>query len=435
MSLYLSTSIILVAMVAAFVLSTIFLKSPDISMAITAAVAVLFGVAFGWTDSFSRVLVEGLFVNLDIALLFITASIFVKTYSSTGAITYITRKLVARFESKWILMGFMGAFMLIPGALTGAGSISIFVLGAMVATVVSAMGLSEAKTTAFVFMFAILSAAAPPINLWAMMIASGSDMPYVRFEIPLLVPVILIGIATIIILGWGSKRKRKEEVLASLGEDDTVIAWWRIVTPLLSLIALILASSYFPFAIPTLGLPLMFVLATLVTVLCNPKKASFKAYWGIIGDTFEQIFPLIATVLSVGMLQNAMSASGVKGLIGITFITLPVVWIYVSILFVAPFLQGVLNYGSAVVFGAPLIFLFNSMGYNLTIIAAALSLMFPIGDCLPPSRITGRLACEAVGYKGSYGSFLKTIAIPCLLLGGLALAMMIFPSAFAFLVV
>lgn len=434
MSIYVSTSIILVAMVAAFVLSSIFLKSPDISLAITAAVAVLFGVGFGWTDSFSRVMVEGLFVNLDTVLLFITASIFVSIYSETGAINSVTRKLVGRFQNKWILLAFMGAFMLIPGALTGAGSISIFVLGAMVATVVGAMGLSKKKTAAFVFMFAILSAAAPPVNLWAMMIASGSDIPYVGFDLPLMFPIVIVSIFTIIFLGWGSKRKSKEEVLASLPEADEHMSWWRILTPLVVLIALFLASNYMAHVIPVLGLPLMFVLSAIAAVICNPKKLSIKEYGKIINNTFEQIFPLIATVLSVGMLQNAMSASGVKGLIGITFITLPVIWIYVTVLFVAPFLQGALNYGSAVVFGAPLIFLFNSMGFDPKIVAVALSLIFPIGDCLPPSRITGRLAVEAVGYEGKYTSFLLAVLAPCLVLGLIALAMMIWPNSFTFLI-
>ena len=435
MSMYISTSIILVAMVVAFVLSSIFLKSPDISMAITAVVGVLFGVGFGWTTSISRVLVEGLFVNLDIALLFIAASVFVNVYSATGAISTVTRKLVSRFQSKWVLLAFMAVFMLIPGALTGAGSISIFVLGAMVATIVRAMGLSEKKTAAFVFIFAILSAAAPPVNLWAMMIASGSDIPYVGFTLPLLVPIAVVSIFAIIYLGWGTKRQSKEEILEKLSDGSPDVSWVRILLPLITLVALFLASSYFAFYIPTLGLPLMFVLSTVVAILCHPKKTSLKEYGKILNKTFEQIFPLIATVLSVGMLQNALSATGVKGLIGITFITLPVIWIYVTILFIAPILQGSLNYGSAVVFGAPLIFLFNSMGYNVTIVAAALSLMFPIGDCLPPSRITGRLAIETVGYKGSYGSFLKAIVIPCLALGLVALVMMIWPSAFAFLVV
>lgn len=432
MSTYVSTTIVLVAMVAAFVISSLLLKSPDISLAIAATVAVCFGCGFGWTDSLPRVLVEGLFVNLDIALLFIAASIFVNIYSKTGAIDVVTRKIVSRVSNKWILLAIMGVMMIIPGALTGAGSISIFVLGSMVTTVVSAMGLSKKKTAAFVFMFAIMSAAAPPVNLWAMMIASGCDIPYVGFDVPLLAPLAVCALFTIIFLGWGSKPKSKEEILAQLPEAPKMSAW-RIVTPLVVLIALFLASNYLAHSIPVLGLPLMFIICAIVAALCNPKKMSFKDYLKIINDTFEQIFPLIATVLSVGMLQNAMSATGVKGLIGITFITMPVYLIYATVLFVAPILQGALNYGSAVVFGAPLIFMFNSMGYDPKIAAIALSLMFPIGDCLPPSRITGRLAIEATGYEGKYTSFLLTVLVPCLVLGLISLAMLIWPNSFTFL--
>ena len=432
MSTYVSTTIVLVAMVAAFVISSLLLKSPDISLAIAATVAVCFGCGFGWTDSLPRVLVEGLFVNLDIALLFIAASIFVNIYSKTGAIDVVTRKIVSRVSNKWILLAIMGVMMIIPGALTGAGSISIFVLGSMVTTVVSAMGLSKKKTTAFVFMFAIMSAAAPPVNLWAMMIASGCDIPYVGFDVPLLAPLAVCALFTIIFLGWGSKPKSKEEILAQLPEAPKMSAW-RIVTPLVVLIALFLASNYLAHSIPVLGLPLMFIICAIVAALCNPKKMGVKDYLKIINDTFEQIFPLIATVLSVGMLQNAMSATGVKGLIGITFITMPVYLIYATVLFVAPVLQGALNYGSAVVFGAPLIFMFNSMGYDPKIAAIALSLMFPIGDCLPPSRITGRLAIEATGYEGKYTSFLLTVLAPCLVLGLISLAMLIWPNSFTFL--
>ena len=34
---------------------------------------------------------------------------------------------------------------------------------------------------------------------------------------------------------------------------------------------------------------------------------------------------------------------------------------------------------------------------NVTIVATALSLMFPLGDCLPPSRISGRVAIDVSG--------------------------------------
>lgn len=432
--MYLTTTIILVAMVAAFVISSIFLKSAEISMLITAAVGILFAFAHGWTNSFSRVFVEGLFVNLDIALLFVTASFFVNFYSESGAITTLTRKLVSRSNNKWLLLTVMAIFMLIPGAITGAGSISVFVLGSMVAMITRAMGLSEKKTAAFVFFFAILSAAAPPVNLWAMMIASGADMPYVGFTMPLLAPIIVASILAIIYFGWGSKPKDKTEILSKLPDASQDIAWWRIVVPPVVLIGVFLASYYLPFEIPVIGLPLTFVIATIVAILCDPKKPSLKQCWNVLDKTMEQIFPLIATVLSVGVLQNSMSATGVKGLIGITFITLPILWIYISILFVAPLLQGSLNYGSAVVFGAPLMFIFNTMGVNLTIVASAMSLIFPIGDCLPPSRITGRLSCEVVGYEGTYRSFLSAVIVPCVILAAIAFIMMVMPDKFAFLV-
>ena len=43
--MFLDTTIILVAMVATFVISTIVLKSPEISMVITGIVGVIFGAA------------------------------------------------------------------------------------------------------------------------------------------------------------------------------------------------------------------------------------------------------------------------------------------------------------------------------------------------------------------------------------------------------
>ncbi|MEG2388510.1 MAG: citrate transporter [Clostridia bacterium] len=432
--MYLDTSIILIAMVAAFVLSSIFLKSTELSMVISAVVGMCFGVAHGWNDSAPRILVEGLFTNLDLAILFVCASLFVNVYSHSGAMTAVTRKLVNKFENKWILLAFMAIFMLIPGAITGAGSVSVFVVGGLVATVVHYMGLSSKKTAAFVFIFAILSAAAPPINLWTMLMTAQANMPYVGFEWLLLIPILITSVFTIIFLGFGSKRQSKEAILKDLPEAPEKMNWARILIPVLFMVTLLVLSMTIPFHMPVLGLPLIFVLSTVVAIICNPNKIGFKGYWNVLSKTMEQVFPLVATVISVGVLQNVMAATGVKGLIGITFVTLPMVWIFCTILLIAPFSQGCMSYGSAIVIATPLIFMFNTAGLNTTVCAAAMSLMFPIGDCLPPSRIVGRITCETVGYEGSYGSFLVQIALPCLVLGGIALLMLIFPGKFAFLI-
>ena len=79
------TLILLIIMVAAFVLSSIKLKSPDISMAVAAVVLAIAGtIAVPELGNPIRYLVEGLFVNLDLALLFIAASIFINIYSHSG---------------------------------------------------------------------------------------------------------------------------------------------------------------------------------------------------------------------------------------------------------------------------------------------------------------------------------------------------------------
>lgn len=432
--MYLTTAIIFFLMAAAFVLGSIYLKSPEISMFLAAVVGGIAGICFGVGDlNFVRlvsVTVEGLFNNFDLAILFVCASFFVNVYSYTGAMTAMTRKLVGGVSSKWVILVFMAIFMIIPGALTGAGSVSVFVLGALVSTVLKYMGLDEKRSTAFVFMFAILSAACPPINLWTMLMTASCNMPYVGFTWPLLVPIAITGAVTIVYLGWGTKKEPSEKILSELPEAPEGMNWIRIILPIFSVFALILLSLYEPFKIPVLGTPLIFLISAVVAMLCNPKKTTLKDILKVLNDTMEQVFPLVATVISVGALVNMMAATGTKGLIGVTFITMPIILIYVLLLVFGPFSQGCLSYGSAILIGAPLIFMMNTRGMDTTIVCAALSLIFPIGDCLPPSRIVGRVSIETTGYKGSYMSFLKQILVPCAVLAAIALVMFIKPGWF-----
>ena len=428
------TLILLIVMIVAFVLSSIKLKSPDISMVVAAVVIAIVGTfMFPDLGNPTRYLVEGLFVNLDLAMLFIAASLFVNIYAHSGAISTITRGIVEKIHNKWLLMSIMGILMLIPGALTGAGSVSIFVLGGIVDTVLESLGISKKKRTVFIFFFAIMSAAAPPINLWTMLMTAQANMPYVGFTWLLLVPILVASAICIVFIGWGAEPTDREEVLKKIPEKTQGMTWWRILLPIATIVALFLVSLYFPWNIPVLGLPLMFVIAAVVAFLCDPVKATGKQWLGILDGTMEQVFPLVANVLSIGVLQSAMAATGVRGLIGSTCVGLPLVLIYSLILIVGPICQGCFNYGCSVVLGGPLIFMFNTMGMDVTVICAALSLIFPIGDYLPPSRIVGRLACEETGYKESYMGFLKTALVPVLAIGLIAVLMIVKPIWFTFL--
>jgi len=430
--MYQQTTLTLAVMVVVFAISSWKLKSAEISMVITAIAGALVA-GFGFPV---RLLVEGTFTYLDLAMIFVTASIFINIYSETGAVNALIISIVDRFyHRKWILFSLMVFIMLIPGALTGAGSVSIFVVGGMVAKIMQFMGISKVRTTGFIYVTAMLAAAAPPINLWAMLMAAQANMPYVGFNIILLVPILIIAAFTVIYFGRGGTPQKKEDILSQIPKPPADLNGIRIILPLATLLALFLLSQYAAFSIPVIGLPFMFVICAIVSMLVNPKKTSWKRYYQVVIDTMEQVFSLLATVISVGVLVNIMTGTGVRGLIAITFITLPVIFIYITVLIFGPLAQGSLSYGSAVILGTPIIFLFNSMGVNVIVVAAALSLMFPLGDCLPPSRIVGRVSIETVGFEGNYMSFLKSITIPWLFMGSIALLMLIFANKLSFLVI
>jgi TRAP-type C4-dicarboxylate transport system permease large subunit len=430
-STYVTTSYTLAAMVATFVLSSWKFKSPELSMVVTALVgALVAGLGFP-----AHLFVEGTFTFLDLAFIFITACVFMNAYSEVGAMNALVRALVVRLHRrKWLLLMVLALLMLVPGALTGAGVVSVLVVGGLVAAVLRLMGLAEQRVAAFVFMLGILSAIAPPINVWAMLMAAGANMPYVGFDWILLVPVLLVAAATVVYLGWGAVPQSKEAILAGLPPLSPRMTWWRATIPMVILVGLALAAKYAAFAIPTLGFPLIFVICALATVAIDPERRPLRRWLTVVNDTIEQVFPLVATMVSVGVLVNILAATGVRGLIAISFVALPIIGIYATSLLVCPMAQGALGFGSAVILGTPLIFVFNAVGANVTVVAAAFSMLFALGDCLPPSRIVGRTAIETVGYKGSYVSFLKATAVPWLVMGAVALGMLIFPGKVAFLV-
>jgi CitMHS family citrate-Mg2+:H+ or citrate-Ca2+:H+ symporter len=430
-STYVTTSCTLAAMVVTFAVCSWRLKSPELSMVVTALVgALVAGLGFP-----AHLFVEGTFTFLDLAFIFITACVFMNAYSEVGAMNALVHALVTRLHRrKWLLLLVLAFLMLIPGALTGAGVVSVLVVGGLVAAVLRLMGLAEQRVAAFVFMLGILSAVAPPINVWAMLMAAGANMPYVGFDLVLLAPVLVVTVVTVVYLGWGAVPGSKDAILAGLPPLPAGMTWWRAAIPLVIFVVLALVAKYAAFSLPTLGFPLIFVICALATVAIDPVRRPFSRWRVVVNDTVEQVFPLVATMVSVGVLVNILAATGVRGLIAISFVALPILGIYASSLIVCPLAQGSLGFGSAVILGTPLIFVFNAVGANVTVVAAAFSILFALGDCLPPSRIVGRTAIETVGYRGSYTSFLKATAVPWLAMGIVALSMLIWPRTLAFLV-
>jgi CitMHS family citrate-Mg2+:H+ or citrate-Ca2+:H+ symporter len=90
-------------------------------------------------------------------------------------------------------------------------------------------------------------------------------------------------------------------------------------------------------------------------------------------------------------------------------------------------------YGAAPVIGVPLVLLFNTIGLDPIIALCGMSVIWPLGDALPPTAIIGRLTVDTVGYKESYAKFLKACAIPALIIVIIGTLMVIYSKHLAFL--
>ena len=150
-------------------------------------------------------------------------------------------------------------------------------------------------------------------------------------------------------------------------------------------------------------------------------------------STVHQLLPLIGTLTCVGILVQLMTLTGVRGLIAITTVTLPLTAVILTLCIVLPVSEAVLMWGAAPVLGVPLVLLFNTIGLNPIVALAGMSIIWPLGDALPPTAIIGRLTTDTVGMKESYSNMLKHCLIPALIIMAAGTLMVIFSKKLGFL--
>jgi CitMHS family citrate-Mg2+:H+ or citrate-Ca2+:H+ symporter len=380
-----------------------------------------------------RHLVEGSFTYLDVILVFFTATLFITIIQESGGINFAVRQTVVGFARyRFLALFLLMIIVLIPGALTGAGSVSLLVVGTPVALALKGLGVEENKIPAILFILAGLAAAAPPVNIWAMILCAGTAIPYVGFELPLGIPVLLLGTATILILG--RQKGKKAELDEFLNKIELVpgMNWWRLLLPFVVFFGLVIAYRLWPFSFPILGLPLEFIIASLAAYLISPVKINLIK---VASSTVSKLLPLLSIMVIVGMLQQIMAASGVKGLISYSVLIIPLGLLFCLLPIIIPFSEGILTYGGAAIIGIPLVWYLNSLGYHATIVISALSLLWPLGDGLPPTALIGRLSLIVTGYEGSYWSSIKKAWLPWVMITAVAILMVIFSSKLSFLVI
>lgn len=427
---YAHAALVLAVMAAGFVVGMALKAGSELSLFIAAlAGAVVHDVGVP-----VRHLAEGTFTYFDVVLIFVTATFFMNLVRESGGINLIVRGIITRFHSnRFILLLLLALIMLIPGALTGSGTVTVMVVGSFVGTVLGYLGISPSRAAAIVFMGASMSAAAPPVNLWAMMTAAGANMPYVGFTMPLAIISIAGSLFSTFYLGWqrGNRGIDVDRALREIPKPPLGMTWRHIAVPFAILFGIIGAGRLWPHHMPVIGLPLAFSLAAISVIAMSPTKLSPRQ---ILSNTLKGLLPVVSTITIVGILVQIMTLSGVRGLISLSVVTLPLAVLLAVLWLILPVSEAIFQYAAAPLLGVPLVFLFNMEGLNLVMAVAGMACIWPLGDCLPPTAPVGRASVLAVGYEGDYKKFLAHCIIPALFVMALATAYIIFSSKLSFLV-
>ena len=205
----------------------------------------------------------------------------------------------------------------------------------------------------------------------------------------------------------------------------------RVAVPFIFLAGLIAAGRVWPFGFPVVWLPMIFMLSSIAVVLCSSVRLKV---WEILTRTVRNLLPLVGIMIVVGSLIQILALSGVRGLISLKVVILPLSTLFATLFIILPISEGILQYAVAPLLGVPLIMLFNMKGMDAIVALSAMSVLWPLGDCLPPTAVVGRAAVMELDFKGRYfGDFVKACLVPMGFIALCCTLFLIYSKHFAFL--
>lgn len=410
--------LIFLLMVAVFIFLAMVFKLPiGLSLALSAAA----GSLFGGKGISLRHLVEGSFGYLDTILIILTATIFIKSLQDSGILDAITAVLLKSFYKRKLLFLFSVMLLIMfPGMITGSSTTAVLSSGPLVAPVLMKLGLPRLKTAALITMGSILGMIAPPVNILVMIIGGGVDMPYVGITGPLLIIVIPAAAATSF---WLAAREVKtigyEQMISILPRSLPKKYRFRLYLPLATVLVLMVSPGILVGIVPDIGIPAIFLLASLVGLVSGRPFNVFK----ITQKAIEECLPVLSILAGVGMFVQVMTLTGARGWAVVSILSLPSVLLYFGISLSLPLFGGISSFGSASILGVPFTLAF--IDRNAVFTSSALSAVASLGDIMLPSAIACRFSAQVVG-EPNFFRVLRYCLVPALFQLAIGLGVLLF---------
>lgn len=414
--------IIFIAMVGTFVIGCFALKLP---VSVSMVLAAVIGALCGGQGIPVRHLVEGTFSYVDTILVIATAMIFMRVIQKSGALDALSTLIVQKFHRfPALVLCMVMLIIMFPGMITGSSTASVLSAGSIMAPVLMLMGVPVLETASIIALGGLLGMIAPPVNIPAMIIGGGIDIPYVGFEGPLMLLTFPLAILFVLMLGYKYAKKMDYEVVKDkLNKEPGEKFGFRLYIPILLAIVLMVVNKTVP-AIPDLGMPLVFLISAAVGCFTGYKFNVLETC----KEAINTVLPVLGILMGVGMFIQIMTLTGVRGLIVTSCLSLPDWALYVAMAVSIPLFGAVSSYGASSVLGVP--FLLALLTQNQIITAAAISLIAALGDMMPPTALAGIFAAQVVGME-RYTPILKKCLIPSLIIIIWAVAIILLSNTLA----
>ncbi|MDR7544382.1 MAG: TRAP transporter large permease subunit [Armatimonadota bacterium] len=402
----LQPALLLVAMTAVFVAAALGLRWP---VGFSLMLGAVTGALLAGEGVPVRHLVEGSFGFLDITLMIGSAMIFMKVLQRNGLLETLGRQIIDGLGGRpSLLLVALVLFIMFPGMMTGSSSACVFTTGAIAAPVLLALGIPAEHTASIVAVGAVLGMIAPPVNIPAMIIGGGVDMPYVGFALPLLVLTVPLAMGLVLMLGRRFVRDRTTTAPDRLPASYYARFGARLYLPLV-VVGVLMFGPKVASRLPDLGLPLIFLLGAATGLVTGLPIHFFR----VAREAMREALPVMGILMGVGMFIQVMTLTGARGAFVVGALVLPAALLFVATAVAIPLFGAVSAFGSASVLGVP-IFL-ALLGRNGIVVASALSLVASLGDLMPPTALAGIFASQVVGLPGYFGT-LRRCLIPAVII-------------------
>lgn len=395
--------ILFLTMVIVFMASCFALKLP---VSIAMVLASISAMIVSGNGILVRHLVEGCFGYIDTILVIATAMVFMKVVQEIGTLNALSASMLKKFhKTPAILLIILMFISMFPGMITGSSTASVLTAGSIVAPILMLIGIPIAEAATIIAIGGLCGMIAPPVNVPAMIIGGGIDMPYVGFTIPLLILTVPVAIFSVLYLGLKYVKtidyaKVEKEI------DQTAISEYgaKLYIPVVVVVVLMIVDKVFP-RLFGLGMPLIFIIGAVIGLFCG-KKVNFVA---VSKEAINQCLPVLGILMGVGMFIQTMTLTGVRGYIVVNSLSLPSAMLFVAMAITIPLFGAVSSYGAASVLGVP--FLMAFLSYNQIITGSAISFIAALGDLMPPTALAGIFAAQIVGMD-KYTPVLKKSLVP-----------------------